>query len=472
MIRRVAGLMLKVWCSFFDIQDEVVRKAVCKILKNKGLDVIEFKQEFSAVSGIIFFKKNTQPLCDYLLGVTKRGLNHIVAISLGDCALSPEAVWQVLNTGVCDVIDWNESDESVQAIISRLNRIHKIEELLKSTAVENNFIGKGSAWLKTLRQVVEMANFTSSSALIMGETGTGKEMVARLFHTMDSRPSKGSLVLVDCTTIVPELSGSEFFGHERGAFTGAVVSREGAFALANRGTLFLDEVGELPLGLQAQLLRVIQVGTYKRVGGNTWHETNFRLVCATNRDLYQEVARGNFRSDLYYRLSEWTCTLPPLRERPEDILPLVYHFMAKANPGGKKPELTHPVEEFFLRRAYSGNVRELKQVVARILHRYPGEGPLTVGMIPEGERLEKPEMVQEWCEKELEHSVRRALSSGVGLKEIGRKVENLAVQMAVEQEDGNLQKAARRLGVTDRALQLRRATELKSLPFPQRKVDA
>ncbi|HQU28773.1 MAG TPA: sigma 54-interacting transcriptional regulator, partial [Nitrospirales bacterium] len=223
---------------------------------------------------------------------------------------------------------------------------------------------------------------------------------------------------------------------------------------------------------QAQLLRVIQEGTYKRVGGNTWHQTNFRLICATNRDLHQEVARGHFRSDLYYRLSEWTCTLPSLRERSEDILPLVYHFIAKATPGGKKPELTHPVEAFFLRRAYPGNVRELKQVVARILHRYPGQGPFTVGMIPEGERLERPDMAQEWCDKELEHSVRRALSSGVGLKAIGRKVESLAVQLAVEQEEGNLQKAARRLGVTDRALQLRRAMELKSPPFPQRKVEA
>ena len=463
--------MLQVWCSFFDIQDEVVRKAVCKILKDKGLDVIEFKQEFSAAPGIVFFKKNTQSLCDYLLGVTKRGINHVVAISLGDCPISPEAIWQVLNAGVCDVIDWNEKDETVEAITSRLIRIQKIEELLKSTAVENNLIGKSSAWIKTLRQVVEMAHFTSSSALIMGETGTGKEMVARLFHTMDSRPSKGSLVLVDCTTIVPELSGSEFFGHERGAFTGAVSSREGAFALANRGTLFLDEVGELPPGLQAQLLRVIQEGTYKRVGGNTWHQTGFRLVCATNRDLLQEVAHGNFRSDLYYRLSEWTCTLPSLRERSDDILPLVYHFMEQANPGGKKPELTNPVEAFFLRRAYPGNVRELKQVVARIVHRYPGQGAFTIGVIPEGERLERPDMAQEWCDKELEHGVRRALSSGVGLKEIGRKVENIAVQLAVEQEDGNLQRAARRLGVTDRALQLRRAIELKSVPFTPKKAE-
>lgn len=464
--------MLKVWYSFFDIQDEIVQARICRILTERELDLTEFNPDNSLDPGIVFFKKNSQELCDHLLDVTKRGLNYVIAVSLEDTLRSRGNIWKLLHAGVCDVLDWNEQNDTVEAVIGRLKRLHEIEELLKSTAVKNNLIGKSSVWIQTLRHVVEMAHFTSSSAIIMGETGTGKEMVARLFHTMDSRPSKGSLVLVDCTTIIPELSGSEFFGHERGAFTGAVSSREGAFSLANQGTLFLDEVGELPQGLQAQLLRVIQEGTYKKVGGNTWHQTNFRLVCATNRDLHQEVAHGNFRSDLYYRLSEWTCTLPPLRERAEDILPLVYHFMEQANTGGANPELTSPVEEYFLCRAYPGNIRELKQVVARIVHRYPGQGPLTVGVIPEGERPERPEVAQEWCDKELEQSVRRALSSGVGLKEIGRKVESLAVQLAVEQEEGNLQRAARRLGVTDRALQLRRATKFKSVPFPEGKIEA
>lgn len=460
------------WCQFFQVSDGGLQKNIRTILTEKGLHLQEFNQNTPICPGLVFFKENSQALRDYLLDVTKLGLRYVIVIHCGDSLVSPEDSWQVLNAGACDAIDWNDNAMAAEAIISRLKRINKIEELLKSRAVTNNIIGKSSAWMKTLHQVVEMAHFTSSSALIMGETGTGKEMIARLFHTMDSRPSKGSLVLVDCTTIVPELSGSEFFGHERGAFTGAVSSRDGAFALANRGTLFLDEVGELPIGLQAQLLRVIQEGTYKRVGGNTWHQTDFRLVCATNRDLKQEVAHGNFRSDLFYRLSEWTCTLPSLRERSEDILPLVYYFIDQANPVGAKPELTKPVENFFLRRVYPGNVRELKQVVARIVYRYPGQGPLTIGMIPEEERIKDPETVGDWCNKQVEHGVRRALSSGFGLKEIGRKIENLAVQLAVEEENGNLQRAARRLGVTDRALQLRRASTLKSLPFPQRKAEA
>src|SRR5262249_683962 len=149
----------------------------------------------------------------------------------------------------------------------------------------------------------------------IGESGTGKELIARLIHDLDSRPGKPPLVVVDCTTIVPGLSGSEFFGHERGAFTGAINTRDGAFALANGGTLFLDEIGELPQPMQAELLRVIQERKYKRVGSNAWQHTDFRLVSATNMDLESGVAKGAFRGDLYYRIAGWVCRTPPLRER-------------------------------------------------------------------------------------------------------------------------------------------------------------
>lgn len=157
--------------------------------------------------------------------------------------------------------------------------------------------------MTALRRIVEVACFTTSPLLLEGESGTGKELVARLFHHLDPREGKRDLIVVDCTTIVPTLSGSEFFGHERGAFTGAMSAREGAFAAADRGTLFLDEIGELPLTMQAELLRVIQEGTYKWVGADHWRKTSFRLVCATNRDLEAELAG-----------SGWTCCTgwPPM----------------------------------------------------------------------------------------------------------------------------------------------------------------
>jgi transcriptional regulator with GAF, ATPase, and Fis domain len=317
-------------------------------------------------------------------------------------------------------------------------------------------VGESRAWKSLLRQVVEAARFTDASVLILGESGTGKELAARLIHTLDPRPQKRDLVVVDCTTIVPELAGSEFFGHERGAFTGAVAARDGAFALTDGGTLFLDEVGDLPLGLQAQLLRVVQEGTYKRVGGNTWQRTNFRLVAATNKDLQQAVASGAFRRDLYYRIAGVTCQLPSLRERTDDILRLARHFMQQLRSDAEAIDLDDLVREYLLSRTYSGNVRDLKQLVSRIVYRHVGSGPITVGDIPEEERPAM-ESLHDRSDQLFEQAIRRALVSGVGLKDISRAVTEAAIRIAVRDEEGNLQRAARKLGVTDRALQLRRA---------------
>jgi transcriptional regulator with GAF, ATPase, and Fis domain len=318
-------------------------------------------------------------------------------------------------------------------------------------------------WKSVLHQVVEIARFTDASVLITGESGTGKELMARLIHTLDPQPNKRDLVVLDCTTIVPELSGSEFFGHERGAFTGAIAPRDGAFALADGGTLFLDEVGELPLGLQAQLLRVVQERTYKRVGGNTWHRTNFRLVCATNKDLLQAVTQRAFRSDLYYRIAGTICHLPPLRNRAEDTLRLVRHFMQQIRSGEELPELDGPVRDYLLKREYPGNVRDLKQVVSRFMYRHVGPGPITVGDIPEEERP-AVEFGFDWCGESFECAIRRALALGVGLKDLSRALTETAIRIAVEDEEGNLQRAARRLGVTDRTLQIRRAA--RRVPGP------
>src|SRR5205085_578959 len=198
-------------------------------------------------------------------------------------------------------------------------------------------------------QVIEIALFSDGSVLLLGESGTGKELLARLVHTLDPRPDKGELVVLDCTTVVPELAGSEFFGHERGAFTGAAASRDGAFALADRGTLFLDEVGELPLALQAQLLRVVQERTYKRVGSNVWKQTNFRLICATHRDLRQDVAAGRFRGDFYHRIASRVCRIPALRERRDDILPLTEHFLRELG-GDAEPGFDPGVGELLAQR--------------------------------------------------------------------------------------------------------------------------
>ncbi|HEU4387418.1 MAG TPA: sigma 54-interacting transcriptional regulator, partial [Blastocatellia bacterium] len=251
--------------------------------------------------------------------------------------------------------------------------------------------------------------------------------------------------------------GSEFFGHERGAFTGAVAQREGAFALADGGTLFLDEVGELPLSLQAELLRVIQEHSYKRVGSNNWRTTDFRLVCATNRDLLEQEERGEFRRDFFHRIATWTCHLPALRERPEDILPLARHFLEKLWPDRDPPELDDTVCEYLMRRRYPGNVRELSQLMTRIACHHAGDGPVTAGDIPPAERPLSAVEHGDWCDEEFERGIRRAVLMGVNLKSITEVTVETAERLAVEASGDNTTRAAQRLGISERTLQLHRA---------------
>ena len=287
----------------------------------------------------------------------------------------------------------------------------------------------------------------------MGESGTGKELIARLVHDLDKRQDKQGLVLLDCTTIVPELSGSEFFGHEKGAFTNAIANRDGAFALADGGTLFLDEIGELPVRLQAELLRVSQEGSYKRVGSNIWKKTQFRLVCATNRNLFHEVQKGNFRQDLFYRLSTCIVQLPPLRDRRLDIPELAEHFLAQALQTDNPPPFDSLMLNFLMANPYPGNVRQLRQLITRIAYRHTGDGPITIGDIPEADRESLSLYEHSWQENGFKDAIRQALANGVGLKDIKRIAADVAMNIAIEDTAGNLQEAARRLDVTDRLVQ-------------------
>jgi transcriptional regulator with GAF, ATPase, and Fis domain len=227
--------------------------------------------------------------------------------------------------------------------------------------------------------------------------------------------------------------------------------------LANGGTLFLDEIGELPLPLQAQLLRAVQEHTYKRVGSNAWHRTDFRLVCATNRNLTTAVADGQFRADLYYRIAGWLCRMPPLRERKDDILHLARHFLAQLDAAKPALDLDEAVREYLLLRDYPGNVRDLRRVVASLHLRHAGLGPITIGDVPEEERPATEAADDDWRNGGFEGAIGHAIELGLGLKEIGNAASEMAIKLALEREQGNLRRAASRLGVTDRALQLRRA---------------
>ncbi|MFN0109461.1 MAG: sigma 54-interacting transcriptional regulator [Blastocatellia bacterium] len=406
-------------------------------------------------SGIVFFTELTAELCALLGETSRRGLARVLAVALAPAALAKGGTWALLKAGASDVFAWNHSTEPAREIAARVERWQEVDDVVQSALVQENLVGQSHAWVRVLRQIVEVSRFTDASVLVTGESGTGKELIARLIHTLDTRKNKGELVVSDCTTIVPELSGSEFFGHERGAFTGAVAARDGAFALANGGTLFLDEVGELPATLQAELLRAVQEKTFKRVGSNTWQKTDFRLVSATNRNLIEEQNAARFRRDLYYRIAACICHLPPLRERREDILPLVRHFIASQRPDNP-PDLDEAVRDYLLARQYPGNVRDLKQLVTRLLLRHVGHGPITVGDIPDDERPAEDFEIPDWRGNGFDHAIQLALQQGMGLKEIGRAAEDAAERIALDEAEGNLQRAAAKLGVTDRALQMRR----------------
>jgi transcriptional regulator with GAF, ATPase, and Fis domain len=405
-----------------------------------------------------------------------RGSERVLAVAGPGAVPESSLAWELLAAGVSDVISWDSCDDPIQAIVTRLERWREVDELIASEAVQGNLVGTGPRWIGLLRQIVEVARFTKASVLIMGESGTGKELVARLIHRLDGRPGKKKLIVLDCATVVPSLSGSEFFGHEKGAFTGAAGQRDGAFALADGGTLFLDEVGELPPNLQAELLRVIQEGMYKRVGSNTWRTTNFRLVSATNRDLIEDQKAGRFRLDLYYRIAAWQFRLPPLRERRDDIELLAQNFLSRSGASGAAPKFEPAVRAFLLAREYPGNVRDLRQLVERMSQRHVGNGPVTVGDIPYEDRPAGnpgngpgwPIGPEPWHAGAFDESVCEAVARGVSLKEITRVAAETAVSAALADSDGNVAMAAKSLGVTARALQLRRAADRLAVPPPQR----
>ncbi|PHN03454.1 DNA-binding response regulator [Flavilitoribacter nigricans DSM 23189 = NBRC 102662] len=236
-----------------------------------------------------------------------------------------------------------------------------------------NIISKSKAYAEVLHQVEQVAP-TDSTVLIEGESGTGKELIAHAIHRLSQR-SQRALVKVNCAVLPESLIESELFGHEKGAFTGADKRRQGRFELADGGTIFLDEIGELPLDIQAKLLRVLQEGEFERVGGNVTLTVNVRIIAATNRKLKQMVGQKKFREDLYYRLNVFPIENIPLRERTEDIPLLTQHFLKKFSlKTGKQIDKILPKDMKRLQQyRFPGNVRELENIIERAVILTPGE---------------------------------------------------------------------------------------------------
>ncbi|WP_052733117.1 sigma-54-dependent Fis family transcriptional regulator [Hymenobacter terrenus] len=271
---------------------------------------------------------------------------------------------QVLLSAVSPTIEKLLAYEEVQALKDQLQQQRAY--LMEEVQSQHNFaeiIGESPALQQVLRAIEQVAS-TATTVLIEGETGTGKELIARAVHHLSPRRTQ-PLIKVNCAALPPQLIESELFGHERGAFTGALDRRVGKFELAHQGTLFLDEIGELPLELQPKLLRALQEREIERLGGHEVIHTDVRVVVATNRDLRQEVAAGRFRADLYYRLSVFPIRVPALRERREDILPLAQAFISRFSQklGKAVQRLSAESLQLALRHDWPGNIRELQNVL-------------------------------------------------------------------------------------------------------------
>jgi two-component system NtrC family response regulator len=315
-----------------------------------------------------------------------------------------------------------------------INENCELREALQERHRIEGIIGASGPMLEVLSMVRRVAP-SEATVLIRGESGTGKELIAKAIHYASSR-ARGPLVKVNCAALPETLLESELFGHEKGAFTGAVASRQGRFEMANGGTIFLDEIGDLPLHLQAKLLRVLQEREYEKVGSSRPVKVNVRILAASHRPLEALIKAGQLREDLYYRLNVVTILIPPLRERRSDLSLLIDHFLRRvAEKNGKTIRgLTHEARDILVRYDYPGNVRELENLIERavVLTRDDvigsGDLPLTV---------QEPEAEDE---------------QGTNLTVTVEAVERRMIREALGRSEGVQTRAAELLGISERAL--------------------
>jgi two-component system NtrC family response regulator len=317
----------------------------------------------------------------------------------------------------------------------------RLSEALSEKHKFSNMIGRSKPMLRIYDLIGKVA-YSKASVLITGPSGTGKELIAKAIHYESPRKNR-PFISVNCGALTETLLESELFGHEKGAFTGAVALKKGRFELADGGTLFLDEIGEMPPSLQVKLLRVLQEMEFERVGGTRSLRVDVRVLSASNRNLKETVAEGRFREDLFYRLNVIHIEVPPLRERPEDIRLLVNHFIDKyrRTSGEEKIELSPEVWKAFYAYRWPGNVRELENVIER-----------AVVLNSEGV-IHQRDLPAEFSEENIELDVDRFIPSDVPLQETLEKIEEKLIRRALKQSGDVQSHAAERLGITKSLIQ-------------------
>ncbi|HDJ27795.1 MAG TPA: sigma-54-dependent Fis family transcriptional regulator [Proteobacteria bacterium] len=327
--------------------------------------------------------------------------------------------------------------------LQRENR--RLQQELEKRYGFGNLIGKSPAILKVYELIQRVAQ-TRANILVTGESGTGKELVARAIHYTGPRKDQ-PFVTVNCGAIPEQLMESEFFGHEKGAFTGAIKTRDGYFAAADSGTIFLDEIGEIPPALQVKLLRVIQEKSFMRVGSTVERAVDVQVVSATNRDLESAVSEGSFREDLFYRLNVITIDLPPLRERSSDIPLLARHFLQQYNQeyGREIDDISQEAINIMLNYGFPGNVRELENIIER-------------GVIMETGTVITPASLPPVLTRPATNGTvigLRLPEDGLDLEKTLAELEHQLINQALERCDHNKTKAAKLLGLSFRSFRYR-----------------
>ncbi|MGE0416089.1 MAG: sigma 54-interacting transcriptional regulator [Acetobacteraceae bacterium] len=337
--------------------------------------------------------------------------------------------------------------------LTRENR--RLREQTISVASRANGLIAQSPAMKSVLELVGKVADSHVTVLVLGETGTGKEVISRLLHATSGRRDK-PFIAQNCAAMPADLLESELFGHRKGAFTGAIADKQGLFAAADGGVLFLDEIGDLPLGLQSKLLRVLQDGEVRPLGATTGQRHDVRVIAATNVDLKSRVADGRFREDLFYRISVFPIVLPPLRQRPDDIAALAEHFLAEFRQHRGTPTIRITPEAQTLLRQYPfpGNVRELRNIMERAAILAPPGAPISIEDLP-------PELVP--GQPSDSPAAAAAPTAAVGMASFDtdpgllrndmQRFEARAIAQALESNGGNRTRAARALGLSRRTLQ-------------------
>jgi len=411
------GLTLLLEMEGYQVDAVAAGEEALQLLSERNYDVIITDLFLPGVSGI-----------DILKQVKERDLPCNVILITGNA--TAETAVEAMKEGAFDYITKPLNFEELKVLVAKaveksqlLAENRYLKQQLRGKYKFDNIIGNSPA-IQPVFSRMEKILHTDSTVLILGESGTGKELVARAIHFNGARKEK-PFVAINCGAIPAELLESELFGHMRGSFTGAVSDKPGKFELANHGTIFLDEIGTMPLHLQMKLLRVLQEQEIERVGSTRQTKLDVRVISATNADLVKKISRGEFREDLYYRLNVIPIHLPPLRERREDIPLLAKHFLKKICREMRRPlmELTNDTIRALEAYEWPGNVREMENVIERAV-------ALTDGSIIERQDL-PPQFAGETEEENL-HPVFHLSDSGIDLPETVAQIEQSLIRQALE----------------------------------------